>query len=101
MSDQARALELDEIHESELARLAREVRRTRTPIVLRESGQDLAIMSPAGRAPRRRRRGKAVTQADIDAALATAGAWKDLIDVDQFKQDLNEAQSDDRPAIER
>ena len=101
MTHQDHALELDEIHEPELARLAREVRRTQIPIVLRENGQDVVIISPASRTPRRRRQGKTVTQADVDAALATAGAWKGLIDADQFKRDLNEAQSDDRSAVER
>jgi hypothetical protein len=58
-------------------------------------------MSPASRTPRRRRRGKTITQDHIDAALATAGAWTDLLDLEQLKRDLNEAQSDDRPVIER
>jgi hypothetical protein len=101
MADQARVLELDEADGSELAHLAREVHRTRTPITLREGGQDVAVMSPAGHAPRRRRQGRTVRQADIDTALATAGACKGLIDLDKLKRDLNEAQSDDRPAIER
>ena len=37
--------------------------------------------------------------AEREAALAaTFGAWKDLVDPEQFKRELAEAQSDDRPA---
>jgi hypothetical protein len=41
-----------------------------------------------------------VTQADIDAALATFGAWRDTIDTERLKRELDEARSDDRPPVE-
>ena len=60
----------------DLARVARELARTGGRVVLREDGMDLAVLSPAR--PKRRLRGKRPTQADIDAALATFGAWKEI-----------------------
>jgi hypothetical protein len=66
--------------------------------VLQEGSADIAVLSPA-RAPRRRAR-KAVTQAEIDAALATFGAWRDTIDTGQLNHELNEARRDDRLQVE-
>ena len=81
----------------DLARLAQEVRRTKLPIVLREDGEDVAILSPAE--TKRRLKGTRVTQADIDAALATFGTWMDL-DAETFLRELDEARSDTSPPIE-
>jgi hypothetical protein len=80
----------------EVARLAEEVARTGQARVLRTDDQDVAILSPARPAPRRRRR-KPVTQADIDAAMAAS--WVGLVDAEQLKRDLDAARSDNRPPI--
>src|SRR3954470_23018053 len=91
------ALRIDITTMPDLARLAREVARTGTPLVLHQDETDVAVLSPA-RAPRRRT-GKTVTQADIDASLAAAGGWKGLGDPEQLKRDLDAARSDNRPPV--
>ncbi len=78
----------------DVARLAQEVARTRTPIVLREGGEDVAVLSPAP--AKRRRAAKPVTDADIATALGAS--WEGLVDPDALKRELDEARSDDRPA---
>jgi hypothetical protein len=88
------AVPLDLRQLPDLARLAREVRRTNTPMVLRENGEDLAVLSPARP---KRRKGKVVTQADIDAALAAS--WVGLVDAERLKRELDAARGDDRPPV--
>ncbi len=84
----------------DLARLADEVARTGTARVLQRDKKNVAVLVPA-RAGGRRRRGRGTTPADRAATLAiTFGAWKDLVDADQLKRELTEAQSDDRPALQ-
>ena len=83
----------------ELARLADEVRTTGTPRRLRRGDEDVAILAPAP--PKRRlRRGKTITQADIDASLAAIGSWQGLVDAEQLKRDLDAARSDSRLPVE-
>lgn len=82
----------------DLARLAREVHRTRRSIVLRDKDEDVAVLSPA--APKRRMTGTRITEADIAASLAAAGSWKGVVDTEQLKRDLDAARSDDRPPVE-
>ena len=81
----------------DLARLAREVARDGRPRVLREDGADVAVLSPAR--PRLRLKGKRITEADIADSLAAAGAWKDLLDTEQLKRDLDAARSDNSPPV--
>ena len=84
----------------ELARLAEEVARTGKARVLQHDRRDVARIVPA------QRRGSRLPAprdavAEREAALAsTFGAWKHLVDADALKRELNEAQSDDRPALE-
>ena len=82
----------------DLARLAEEVARTRTPRLLRRGDEDIAVLSPAR--PKRRPRGKRVTQADIDAALGAIGSWKGIVDTERLKRELDEARSDNSPPVE-
>ena len=82
----------------DLARLAEEVARTRTPRVLRRGHEDIAVLSPAR--PTRRSAGKRVTEEDIAASLAAAGSWKDLVDAERLKRDLDAARSDNSPPVE-
>ena len=96
MTREAVPIDLNQLQMPELVRLAQEVRRTQLPIVLRENGEDIAVLSPAK--AKRRVKGKRVTQADIDAALATFGTWKDL-DAETFLRELDEARSDTSPPV--
>ena len=96
MTREAVPMDLNQIHMPDLARLAKEVRRTKLPIVLRENGEDVAVLSPAK--PARRRKGKTVTDADIEAALAAS--WVGLVDPETLKRELDAARSDDRPPVE-
>ena len=82
----------------DLARLAEEVARTRTPRVLRRGDEDLAVLSPAR--PKRRRKGKRPTEEDIAAALAAVGSWKAIVDGERLKRELDEARSDTSPPVE-
>jgi hypothetical protein len=81
----------------DLARLAEEVARTGTPRLLRRGDHDLAVLSPAKL--KRRPKGKRVTQADIDAALATFGTWTDL-DAETLLRELDEARGDASSPVE-
>ena len=82
----------------DLVRLAEEVARTGTPRVLRRGDEEVAVLSPAK--ARRRFKVKRITEEDIAASLATAGSWKDLVDTEQLKRDLDAARSDDSPHVE-
>lgn len=77
----------------DVVRLAEEVARTGTARELLRNGEALAVISPAP--VRWRRRGKRVTQADIDAALSTFGAWKGKIDAEAFKRQVREGRGHD------
>jgi antitoxin (DNA-binding transcriptional repressor) of toxin-antitoxin stability system len=79
----------------DFSRLVREVARNGQRVMLRDNGEDVAVLSPA---PAKRRRVRKPTQADIDAALATFGTWTDL-DAETFLRELDEARSDTRPPI--
>jgi hypothetical protein len=97
MPHTAAPIDLLEIDLPKLRQVVREVRRTRTPIVLREQGEDLAVLTPipAGR----RRRGKAITEEDIQATLSVFGAWKGKIDPAVFKRRMKAGREDDRPPV--
>ena len=96
MTREAEPVEIGAI--PELARLAREVARTGQPRLLRENGEDLAVLTPA--TPAERNGGAALTQPtteEAEAALATFGGWNGLIDPEAFKRDRRNLQVDDRP----
>ena len=78
----------------DLARLAEEVARTGTSLVLRRGDEDIAVLSPA--TPKRRLKGEQLTPAQREAFLASAGGWVGLLDVEQFKRDIKAARSDHR-----
>jgi hypothetical protein len=81
----------------DLLTLAEEVARTRTPRVIARGDEDLAVLSPAK--PKRRLKGKQITEEDIAASLAAAGSWKGLVDTEQLKRDLDAARSDNSPPV--
>jgi hypothetical protein len=82
----------------DLIRLAEEVARTQQPHVLQRDNNDVAILIPA-RARGRRRVGRNISQADIDATLAAFGAWKGHIDPDEFMRQVKAGREDDRPPV--
>jgi hypothetical protein len=86
---------------TDFAQLAEEVRREGRPRMVTRNNEDFVEVKPAR--ARARSRSKTPTAADPVAAREavltdTFGAWKDLVDADELKRELNEAQSDDRPA---
>ena len=79
---------------SDLAALVDEVRRSQRPTVLRQHGEDVAILSPARGTRRGTRRSSPLrgpTEAEVARSragiLAAAGAWKD-IDTETLKAEL-------------
>src|SRR5579871_2875467 len=83
----------------EVARLAEEVRASRTPRELRRGNEVIARIVPATplHAPLPiRGRGRRNTKTDREAFLASAGSWKGLVDADQLKKDIKEARGSDR-----
>ena len=73
----------------ELARLAGQVRASNRPLFLRDAGETVAVLMPVGR-PKARRRGER-TEADYQAFRASAGGWKDNVDVDRLKEGFAES----------
>ena len=83
----------------ELRRLAEEVNRTGQARVLRRDGKDLAVVRLA-RSARKRRVRKTKEETDREAFLSSAGAWKGIVDVDQFLRDIEESRRIIRPPVE-
>jgi len=70
-----------------LAEIVEEVRRTNRPRILRRADEDLAVISPVKKGAKQSPF-KQKSQADIDAFLSTAGGWKDVVDTDKLKADI-------------
>jgi hypothetical protein len=92
------AVRIDVSTMPDLARLAEEVARTRTTRILQRGDEDIAVLSPAR--PKRRLKGKRVSEADIAASRAAAGSWKGLVDTERLKRELDAARSDSSPPVE-
>jgi hypothetical protein len=92
------AIRVDIATSPDLVTLAEEVARTQTSRVITRGDEDLAILSPAR--PKRRLKGKRITEEDIAASLAAAGSWKGLVDTEKLKRDLDAARSDNSPPVE-
>jgi hypothetical protein len=92
------AIRIDITTGPDLLTLAEEVARTRTPHVITRGDEELAILSPAR--PKRRLKGKRITEEDIAASPAAAGSWKGLVDTEKLKRDLDAARSDNSPPVE-
>jgi hypothetical protein len=91
------AIRVDIATSPDLVTLAEEVARSQTPLVITRGDEELAIISPTG--PKRRRKGKRITEEDIAASLAAAGSWKDIVDGERLKRELDEARSDNSPPV--
>ena len=83
----------------ELARLADEVARTGTRLVLRRGTEELAVLVPA-RSRRRNSCSAPLTDEQRRALLSSIGSWRGLIDAEQFKREIKEARSSNRPPVE-
>jgi hypothetical protein len=90
---------MDISNNPDLLRLVEEVRRSNSPLVLRQDDQEIAVILPlANGKPRRGKRAK--TQADYEAFLAAAGSWKD-VDVEAFKAYIRERRdASSRPPVD-
>ncbi|HEY7064299.1 MAG TPA: hypothetical protein VII06_22675 [Chloroflexota bacterium] len=92
----AREIDVDVTNAPELLRLAEEVQATKTPRVLSRDHEPLAAVVPIAR----RRRNASPSEADLAAALASAGAWKGLVDTEALKREIKEARGSNRPPVE-
>jgi len=101
MAREVESLDIDAEAMPDLARLAREVAHSGRPCVLRENGEDLAIITPAtANEPSNRIEWKKPTPEQIEATLATFGGWDGLVDPENLKRTLREGRSDHRPPVE-
>lgn len=93
MASQARTIEISDI--GDLGALVEEVRRSRSPRILRRDGEDVAVLTPLTRTAKpsdgQVGRPRAPTKrevADSRAAIqSAAGSWQD-IDVEKLKDEL-------------
>jgi hypothetical protein len=92
----AREIQIDITDTPELLRLAEEVNVTRTPRILSRDDEPLAVVVPITR----HRRGRAPSDADLAATLASAGAWKGLVDAGALKREIKDARGSTRPPVE-
>jgi prevent-host-death family protein len=96
---EAKRITLDELARDVAGILDRVVRDHET-VVVERGGSDVAVITPAPAGGRRRRR-RAPTPADREAFLATAGAWRGLVDTAQLKADLAASRRlSSRPPVE-
>lgn len=80
----------------ELVRLAEEVRMSGESRLLCRDTEEVAMLVPVRRSPRR----KAKTKADYEAFLSSAGGWKD-VDTDRLLKDIRESRRiSSRPPVE-
>jgi len=75
----------------ELLCIVDDVRASKQPRMLRRDSEDVALVVPV--APKRRR---AKAPAHYEAALETAGSWKDLADGKALKEQLDAERGSDR-----
>ena len=75
MADELPSMDISGV--PDLVRLTEEARRANEPRLLRRGSETLAIIVPAGRLVKRRRR-RVRTAADLVAFEASFGSWKDV-----------------------
>jgi hypothetical protein len=95
MSEYAKPIDITT--STELRRLAAQVKATRQPVPLTEDDEIVAVVQPA---PRRRAK-RVPSKTDLEAFRASAGSWKDHLDLDQFLRDNEQSRSiAPRPPVE-
>jgi hypothetical protein len=92
----ARQQQLDVTDNPAVRQIAEEVCRTHTRVVLSRAGEPIAEVRPLGH----RRGNKRPASESVSAFLATAGAWKGLVDAEELKRQLKESRGDHRPPVE-
>jgi hypothetical protein len=93
LTSEVRAIEISDV--PGLRHIAEEVRSSGKPTVLRQNGEDIAILKPV-----RRRARRTPSKADIEAFLSSAGSWKDA-DTDTFITEVYESRKrSSRPPVE-
>jgi hypothetical protein len=96
MTHKVREIDLREF--PEVARLADEVCESNEPVVLRRGDEEVAQIVPIAHSARRA--ASAVTEADYEAFLSSAGGWAD-VDTDAFLAANRESRDkSSRPAID-
>ncbi len=85
MGRTARTIEISNM--PELLRIVEEVRTSKTPRVLSRKKKPLAILRPLESTPKNARRRK--SKADEKAFLSSAGGWRDLVDTEKLKEDID------------
>lgn len=94
MASEARTIEISDV--GDLGALVEELRRSRTSRILRQDGEDVAVLTPLTRAvpPKGARPGRRVRPATAEAIArsqagirAAAGSWRD-VDTERLKSDL-------------
>src|SRR6266516_3839095 len=88
--------QLDVTNSPAVRHIAEEVYRTNRCVVLSRAGEPIAEVRPL----RRHREQRRPAPQNIAAFIATAGAWKGLVDAEELKQHIKEARSDHRPPVE-
>lgn len=83
----------------DLLKLAEDVRQTRRPRILRRADEDIAVLMPVQKAPRKTTK-HTPTKEDIAAFEAAAGGWAE-VDIDRFLADnARSRQLSSRPPVE-
>jgi hypothetical protein len=87
---------IDASGDPSLSHLAREVRDSNRARIIKLGDEEVAVISPV----RQRRTGRALTDADRQAFLASLGGWKD-VDTDRLVKDIYAARRvGNRPPVE-
>lgn len=79
----------------ELRYIVSGVRETQVPVIVREAGEDVAIVLPLSGG--RRRIDHRPTQEQMEALRSAFGGWKGLVDPDELKAQIKAARGSNRP----
>ena len=83
----------------DLYRVLKEIRAEDEPLVIQGDNGDEIILPPGPRRRAKRRTEEERAKVDEEAFLSSAGSWKDLIDVDEFKRQYKAARGSNRPPV--
>ena len=85
MAKTLRTIEIGDM--PELLRIVEEVRTSKSPRVLSRRKKPVAILRPLESTPKSGRSRK--SKADEKAFLSSAGGWRDLVDTEKLKKDID------------
>lgn len=88
MAEEFKPIDISDI--PELRRIVEDVQTSRQPRVLQRDSENLAMVVPIGKT-------RPHSLPDPAAALAIAGAWRDLVDGETLKELLRAERGSDRP----